>query len=341
MLFVGNFLSESGTHRTYCEDMTDRLEARRWRVVRTSSHIGRLSRLGDMVRTTWSRRDDYEIAHVDVFSGAAFFWAEAVCFELRRLRKPYVLTLRGGNLPGFSRRWPRRTRRLLSSASMVTAPSGFLQVAMSDHAPHIDVVPNAVDVSHYPFVLREQPSPRLVWLRAFHAVYNPTMAVEVLARACIRNDATTLRMIGADKGDGSLEAVRLRARELGVEDRLHIIEGVPKREVAHHLASGDIFLNTANVDNSPVSVLEAMACGMCVVSTSVGGIPYMLRNEQDALLVPAGDAAMMADAVERILMDPAISRNLSATARERALACDWTPILERWEQLFTQVIAHA
>ena len=63
--------------------------------------------------------------------------------------------------------------------------------------------------------------------------------------------------------------------------------------------NGDIFLNTTGVDNAPVSVVEAMACGLCVVSTNVGGIPYLLEHEYDSLLVPSNDPAAMATAVRK------------------------------------------
>ena len=70
------------------------------------------------------------------------------------------------------------------------------------------------------------------------------------------------------------------------------------------LADGDIFLNTSLVDNTPVSILEAMASGMCIVSTNVGGIPYLLKAGHEALLVSPGDPEKMAEAVRQILQDP-------------------------------------
>ncbi|HSN29713.1 MAG TPA: glycosyltransferase, partial [Kofleriaceae bacterium] len=203
--------------------MTDRLEARAWPVIRTSTHTGKLSRLSDMLRTAWTRRRDYALAHVDVFSGAAFVWAEAVCFELARLHKPYVLTLRGGNLPAFSRRWPKRTRRLLSSAARVTAPSPYLRKALEPYAREVTVIPNALDAAHYPFAVREHVRPRMVWLRAFHEVYNPVMAIDVLARVRATHDDASLVMVGGDKGDGALERVRHRAAELGVTEHVQIV----------------------------------------------------------------------------------------------------------------------
>src|SRR6185436_16069131 len=100
-----------------------------------------------------------------------------------------------------------------------------------------------------------------------------------------------LTMIGPDKGDGSLQQTQRVAGERGVVNHISFVGGVPKREVPERLSHADIFLNTTNVDNTPVSVLEAMACGLCVVNTNVGGLPYLLEHEEDALLVPPADVA--------------------------------------------------
>jgi glycosyltransferase involved in cell wall biosynthesis len=100
---------------------------------------------------------------------------------------------------------------------------------------------------------------------------------------------------------------------------------------------GDIFLNTTNVDNTPISVLEAMACGLCVVSTNAGGIPYLLEHERDALLVPPDDAQAMARAVHRILTEPGLAESLSENARRKVEQFDWCAVLPQWERLFSLV----
>jgi glycosyltransferase involved in cell wall biosynthesis len=87
-------------------------------------------------------------------------------------------------------------------------------------------------------------------------------------------------MIGPDKGDGSLERMQQLASSLDVSNDITIIGGIPREEVPIWLSKGDIFVNTSNFDNTPVSVLEAMACGLCIVTTNVGGIPYLLEHER-------------------------------------------------------------
>lgn len=335
MLFVGNFLSGSGTHRHYCEDLSERLEQRDWSITRTSSEPGRVRRLLEMLRVTWNTRSRYEVAHLDVFSGPAFIWAEAVAFELRRLGKPVVLTLRGGRLPAFSTRWPKRVARLLRSAAVVVAPSAYLRDEVQSLAPNIEIVPNAIDVSRYSGVVRTDLR-RLVWVRAFHSIYNPMLAVDVLARLRGSHPNLHLTMVGADK-DGSMEKTRRRARELGVERALTIVPGVPKGEVPKYLSDGDIFLNTADIDNMPVSVVEAMASGLCIVSTNVGGMSHLIEDGDDGLLVSPRDPIAMSGAVARILGHRDLAENLSRRARARAEAFDWSGILDQWEQLFSRI----
>jgi glycosyltransferase involved in cell wall biosynthesis len=173
----------------------------------------------------------------------------------------------------------------------------------------------------------------LVWLRAFHEMYNPMLGPAVLARLISEYPEARLTMIGPDKGDGSLERTRRAAAVLGVSGACRFVGGVEKREVPAWLAKGDIFLNTTNVDNAPVSVIEAQAAGLCVVSTNVGGIPYLLENEKDALLVAPCDARAMAEAVRRLLVEPGLAASLSQNGRLKAERFDWSYIVPEWESL--------
>lgn len=333
MLLIGNFLTESVGTRHVSEDLADHLERRGWSLIRASKYRGRLRRGLDMLLTTWQRRHGYDIAHVEVYSGLAFGWAEAVGWLLRRLGKPCLLTLHGGNLPTFALRWPRRVARLLGGAAVVTAPSGYLAERMSRFSNQVIVIPNAIDVVAYPFRERARPSPRLVWLRAFDHLYNPVLAVEALALLAPRFPEVSLTMIGPDKLDGSLDETRRVAKRLGVADRLEFPGTITKAEIPVQLDRADIFLNTTNADNNPVSVIEAMACGLCVVSTTVGGIPWLLEDERTALLVPPGNAAALATAIGRLLEDPQLAGRLSREARLEAERRDREPIIGIWERL--------
>jgi glycosyltransferase involved in cell wall biosynthesis len=337
LLIVGNFLSATRVTRGVCEDLALRLSEKNWNVLTTSPRDRRVTRLLDMVSTAWRQRASYEVAQVDVYSGAAFMWAQIVCWVLRRAGKPYILTLHGGDLPRFSRRRPGRVRRLLGSASAVTVPSRYLLEEMKVYRKELRLLPNGIDLNVYRFRSRERPGPQLVWLRAFHEIYNPTLAPRVLTLLQKEFPDVRLSMFGFDKGDGSWHETRRVAAELGVSDRILWSGGVPKEDVPAVLQKADVFLNTTNFDNSPVSVMEALACGLCVVSTDAGGLPYLLTNEQDALLVPRGDAEAMANAVARILRDPELAERLSRNGRQLSERSDWSRVLPQWQQLITTV----
>lgn len=337
VLLVGNFLSGYGRSPNVGAELARRLRTSGWRVLTTSSRQHPLSRMLDMVRGVWAHRGQYRVAQVDVFSGPAFVWAEVVCAELRTLSTPYVLTLHGGNLPTFGRRWPRRVRHLLSSAAAVTTPSRFLYDEMRPYRPHLRLIPNGLELAIYQFRPRARVQPRMVWLRAFHQVYNPTLAPAVLAQVQTEFADAHLTMIGPDMGDGALADTMRAARRLGVTSSVALPGPIPKAQVPSWLDKGDIFLNTSTIDNAPVSVVEAMASGLCVVSTEVGGLPALLQHEGEALLVPSDNPEAMAEAVCRLLRDSALAERLSAAARRKAESFDWAAVLPEWERLLTAV----
>jgi glycosyltransferase involved in cell wall biosynthesis len=174
-----------------------------------------------------------------------------------------------------------------------------------------------------------------VWLRAFHRIYRPEMAPAMLAGVLRRHPDAELTMIGPDKGDGSLEETRNAAVRAGVAARVTFAGPVPKAEIPVRLARADVFVNTTDVDNTPVSLIEAMACGLCVVTTDAGGIPDLVADRRESRVVPRGDPEALADAVCDVLEDPALAAALSRGARARAEACDSDRVFALWRDIFS------
>ena len=334
ILHIGNFLSAQGVSRQFVEELADRMQSHGWTVYRTSFVFFRLGRLLNMVFTILFERKKFRVAHVAVFSGRAFLWALASVSILRLLGKPFVLSLHGGNLPDFLRRWPGPVRWLVSSATAVTCPSRYLLERFKGIRPDIRLIPNPVELSGCEYRLRKQPEPSIVWLRAFHRVYNPSLVPKVLKVLLPEFPGLRVSMIGSDRGDGSLQETKSVAGELGVIGHIRFVDKVPKSDVPKWLNTGDILLNTPNIDNTPTSVIEAMACGLCVVSTNVGGLPYLLANEDDALLVPPDDPQQMACAIRRVLREPGLAARLSRNGRTKVEQFDWPIIFPQWEFLF-------
>jgi len=322
-----------------CKDLAYELSRNGWAVITTSDKEDRFQRLRDIFMTVIKRRNDYQIAQVDVYSDMAFIWAEMSCILMKLLQKKIILTLHGGNLPAFSQQHALRVKNLLNLAHTITAPSEYLKEAMTNFRRDILLVPNPLNIRQYPFLLREEPKPKFVWLRAFHDIYNPELAIKAFSELIINFPQAHLFMIGPDKGDGSYQRTVDLATRLNLNDHIDFIMGVTKSEVPLWLNHGDIFLNTTNIDNTPVSVMEAMACGLCVVSTNVGGIPYLVNNGENGLLVRPNDPVDMANAMRRIIYEPELGSRISQAARNKVTCFDWAHILPMWDQLLSSLIS--
>jgi glycosyltransferase involved in cell wall biosynthesis len=299
----------------------------------TSRRKRRVPKLLDMLHTLWARRDRYDVVIVDAFSTSALWYARITTRLARALGKRSVVVLRGGRLGELADESPDMLRGLLRRASRVVAPSPFLarEVAARMDVP-VEVVPNAVDLGLYPGRVRTRAEPRLFWLRTFRSLYLPEVAIEVVALLKDAHPGVELVMAGPE-ADDSLRRCRSLARELGVADRVRFPGLVSKPELRSLGDASDVFLNTTSIDNTPVSVIEAMAMGLCVVSTDVGGIPDLLQDGETALLVPPRDAGAMARAVASILERPELAGRLSRNAIAHARQFDLPRVAERWYDL--------
>ncbi|MEZ5182466.1 MAG: glycosyltransferase family 4 protein [Acidimicrobiales bacterium] len=271
---------------------------------------------------------DVDVLVVATFSGTSFLIAELAALLARRRRRPLVLFLHGGNLPAWAPAHAGRARRALRRADRLLAPSDYLADAFRSWGFDVGVIPNVVELGDHAFRRRSPLRPSLLWMRTFAEEYDPLLAVEAFARIVARTPDARLTMAGADQG--LLAATRERATALGVADRIRFPGYLDAAAKAAALADHDVFLNTNRVDNMPVSVVEAAASGLVPVATRVGGIPALLADGRDALLVEAGDASAMADAVGRLLDDPDLAGRLSDGARETASRSDWPAVRRRW-----------
>ena len=97
--------------------------------------------------------------------------------------------------------------------------------------------------------------------------------------------------------------------------------------------SYNFFINTTNFDNMPVSVIEAMALGLCVVSTNVGGLPYLISDGNDGVLVPPNNCASFVNAIKKATQNPSQMKEMTLQARNKVEAFDWQFIKLRWQEV--------
>lgn len=305
----------------------------------TSHKPARLPRLIDTLRSLFAWRMEIDLVIHQVFSGPAFAVTDAASTLCGILGLRQIFVLHGGALPEFAAEHGRWIRRVMRRAAAVVAPSPYLAevfAGFTDPALRVRVIPNILEIENYPYRHRPVVEPRVLWMRTFHEVYHPEMAVEVLADLRRTHPDATLTMAGQEKGLHA--AVQELARNRGLADVVRFPGFLGPEAKAREFGGHDIYLNTNRVDNMPVSVLEAGAFGLPVVATAVGGVPYLLREGETGLLVPDGDARAMADAARRLLGEPGLAGKLSANGRRLAESCAWEPVRAQWESLFNEVL---
>lgn len=334
LLFVGTFLPQTVASRAVSEDVAARLAHRGWPTTLSSRRRARGPRLLDLLWSAATTRA--AVGHLDVYSGAAFRTAEFAARVLGVRGIPYVATLHGGHLPVWRNRHGARLRQLLQRAAAVVAPSPWLARELAGDRGDIVVIPNGIVMPPETAGLPERLEPRIGWLRAFDTTYRPELAVEVAERLATEMPQLHLEMVGPDKG--ARQSTKARIETLGLGHVVRLGAGVPKDHVGAKMAAWEIFLNTSAVDNAPVTVVEAMASARPVVSVRVGGVPDLLNDDVEGLLVEA-DVEALATAIRRLTLEPGLAARLGAAGRRRAEGHSWEVVMPQWESLFAAVAA--
>ncbi len=334
---AGNMLGRNpGYVTTQGLILADLLKHERYRVICTSSRVNRLLRLADIVQTLIRHRNDIDVLLLEVYSGRSFFLADLTSLLARSFGIPMILVLHGGNLGEFSARLRVWVKRVLSRADILVAPSPFLAKGLAGIGLPIRVIPNIVEIANYPFRTRREIRPNLLWMRAFQQLYNPQMAVDVLEAVKRTYPQASLVMAGVDKG---LEPEVTRAvKERGLEESVRFPGFLNQKAKVREFSEADVFLNTNHIDNMPVAVVEACAFGLPVVATCVGGIPDLIRNGEEGLLVPDNDVQGMAEAVCSLIENPELAERLSRNGRLLAERSAWEAVRPEWEKLFKEVL---
>jgi glycosyltransferase involved in cell wall biosynthesis len=216
-----------------------------------------------------------------------------------------------GGLPGRLYLWvERRLRRLTTAVVCVAEASRDVGVdAGACQAERTLVIHNAVDVAAFAAPDRPRGIPQVVSIGRFAFPKDFATLVEALT-------ATRADYRAAFVGEGPLlPEIAATIRQRGLTERIDLLGN--RGDVRGVLASADVFVLSSRSEGFPVSILEAMAAGLPVVATDVGGVAESVIDGETGLLVPPGDPGALAAALDRLLTDGALRLGLGAAGRER------------------------
>lgn len=251
------------------------------------------------------------------------------------LKTPVIINYRGGEAENFFRNSWRWIQPTVNKATYIVVPSKFLEKVFSRRGVLTRIVPNIIDLEHfYPNYSRNY-SLNLLVARNLEPIYDIATALQAFAFIKYKYHYAKLTVAGSGPLRSDLEQL---SKQLGIAESVTFTGRLKNKEMSEIYRNTDLLLNPSLADNMPISLLEALACGVPIVSTNVGGIPYLVEDGQTAILVNPGNAEAMAMAALRILGDP----ELAALLRKNGLAVvqnyAWRKVREQWFSVYMDAL---
>jgi L-malate glycosyltransferase len=168
--------------------------------------------------------------------------------------------------------------------------------------------------------------PRLICSRGFHPYYAVEDVVRAFSVVQKTHPNAALCLLGAGPSE---QGIREQVRSLQLYE-VEFTGPIPHGQIASYYDRADIFINASRLDNMPVSILEAFASGTPVVTTTAGGIPYVVEHERTGLMCEPGNWQLLAEYVLRLLKEPALASRLAENAHEELKKYRWESVREEW-----------
>jgi glycosyltransferase involved in cell wall biosynthesis len=259
------------------------------------------------------------LVHIHLSSRASF-WRKAIVCAMTGLRgRPYVLHVHGSEFSKFYHeecgaiaKWT--VRRVLERAALLLALSGQWRDELKRIAPRsrIQTLPNAVHLHDVPFGTAPEAPLRVLFAGRIGARKGTFELLRAFARVAPKFPNATLVCAGDGEGTELMEL----AKELGVSNQVECPGWLSPEQMAQELSRATVFALPSHNEGVPMALLEAMARSLPVLTTPVGGIPEVIENDRNGLMVKPGDVDAIEVALNRLLGSSAERTRLGAAARE-------------------------
>jgi len=275
------------------------------------------------------------IVHILASSGLNFYiFSIPALFVSKLLRKKTIIHYHGGGAHDFFRnkRWLLKSSNLFIDKLVV--PSGFLQDVFSKFGYTSTIIPNAINLTTFKFELRTEIRPNILSVRNFTSLYNISCAIR--AFKVLHTDIPEARMIIAGDGVEKDKLISL-AKELELDKAIEFVGNIPNDMMASLYKKSDILINTSNIDNMPVSILEAQAMGLVVVTTDPGGIPYIIENKINGFTTDINNDKKLGKHLITAVRNQELSISMIVEGRKSISNMDSLKVLQQWIHLYNSI----
>ena len=311
----------------------------------TPSWIGKIKgvralfRLLPFLARLWRVSKTVDLFHVMANSGWSWHLYAAPAIWIAWLRgKPVVINYRGGEAADFlSRSW-LQVKPSLKKAQVIIVPSGFLKGVFEQFGVEARIVPNIINLQRFSWRSRsveKNAAPHIIVTRNLEPIYDVATAIRAFLQVSLKIPAASLTIAGSGPERDSLEKL---VAELNLDERVRFTGRLDNEAMAALYQQADLMVNSSLIDNTPNSILEALASNVPVVSTNVGGVPFLVEHDQNALLVPPQDPDAMASAMLVLLENPDIVRKFGENGLKLVSQYTWPQVCGKLFAVYQDVL---
>ncbi|GGI58023.1 glycosyltransferase family 4 protein [Winogradskyella haliclonae] len=332
LLYIGNNLNTTKTNVSSIQVLGGLLESEGYNLRYASSYSNKFVRFLHMAWCCIRFSKWANGVLIDTYSTQNFYYAFACSQVCRFFAVPYFPILHGGNLPSRLEKNPKMSAWIFNNSRLNISPSLYLKSIFEEKGfDNVIYIPNSIPLDKYDAIPKRYDIIKLLWVRSFSEIYNPQMAIKVIKQLKDLEYSVELCMVGPDS-DGSLGTLKTLTKTLNVD--VKFTGKLSKEQWIKLSRDYNIFINTTNYDNMPVSVIEAMALAFPIVSTKVGGLPFLIDDNKNGLLVPVNDVDAMVKAILKIFNNEDLRHQLSTSARQKVKRFDWEVTKTQWYSIF-------
>ena len=268
----------------------------------------------------------------------------AVAWLLKKLyRIPYIISLRGGDVPGFRPYDFHLYHRLMApflrviwtnAARIVANSNGLRQLANTFDARYeIPIIPNGIDLQAYSSMDRDWSFPRL--LSVGRVVHQKGLDLAMRALGGLKQLTWEWRIAG----DGpQMQILQSLAKELGIADRVQFLGWQSSEQLIESYKQANVFLFPSRHEGMPNAMLEAMASGLPIIATCIAGSEELVLDDKTGYLVPSEDIESLQTALKKLLSDPARREQMGYASRAHAEAnYSWESTARQYALLLEKV----
>ncbi len=329
VLFIGTYLSEKRGSISIAEKLRLKFEGHeKYELKLVSKYQIKLFRLVDIACKILF--GNYTHAFVDTYSGRSFVITRWAAFFLEVKNKPYTLVIRGGNFVNFFNENKDKVGKSLRRANDIICPSKYLKSFFESNDIQVEYVPNFIDADRFPYGEHPGRKPHtLLWVRAFGTVYNPLVAIDVVSKLKLKYPDLRLTMIGPDLG--LQNAVSQQITDLKLEDCITLTGPIANEELYQYYQSHAVYLNTTSYESFGTALLEAASCGISIVSSNVGEIPFNYKDNENIFLVDNFSIEEFAEKVSTLFDSPSLQIEFGLKGLDLTQTFNFSAIKSMWE----------